>query len=184
MVDLKLLFDSHPNCLSSRATLRSYLLDMFPNDKKSANILASIYECGISQKIQLMKYLTEHDVQIFVNQLDREYGLAPKYAVEYIYIWADALGVKCATTTGETVTEHNLFVSSVSQSNLVTYFQVNGFEVIDKRKAGGCLWIVGEKTKLAPFVERAKELFSITDGRYAKGRATGGRQGWYTSSNK
>ena len=184
MVDLKLLLDSHPNCLTSRATLRSYILDMFPSEKKSANILASIYECGISQKIQGMKYLAEHDVQTFVNQLDREYGIAPKYAAEYIYVWADAFGVKRASATGEKSAKHNLLVNADSQSNLVAYFEANGFEVIDKRKAGGCLWIVGEKTKLSPCVERAKELFSITDGGYAKGRATGGRHGWYTSSKK
>lgn len=184
MIDLKKILKTYPNCLSSRATFRSHLLDMFPNEKKSANILASIYECGISQKIQHMKVLTEYDIQMFVNQLDREYGIAPKYAAEYIYVWADALGIERASTTGEMSIKHNLFVSGDGHSNLVAYFEANGFEVIDKRKAGGCLWVVGEKTKLAPCVEQAKELFSIIDGGYAKGRATGGRHGWFTSSKK
>lgn len=184
MVDLKLLLNSHPNCLASRATLRSHLLDMFPSEKMSANILASIYECGISQKIQCMKILSEHDVQTFANQLEREYGIAPKYAVEYIYVWADALGVRYATATGEPAIKSNLLVYDNDASNLVAYFEDNGFEVVDKRKAGGCLWIIGEKTKLDPYVKKAKELFSITDGGYAKGRATRGRHGWYTSSKK
>lgn len=183
MVDLKLLLDSHPNCLSSRAVLRSHLLDMFPTEKRSANILSSIFECGISQKIQYMKILTEQDVQVFVNQLDREYGIAPKYAAEYIYIWADAYGVKRAIT-GENTTKRGLFARSNGSNSLATYFIDNGFEVVDKRKAGGCLWVVGERAKLEPYVERAKELFSVTDGGYAKGRATGGRHGWYTASKK
>lgn len=183
MIDLKLLLDSHPNCLTSRATLRSYLLDMFPNEKKSANILASIYECGISQKMQRMKSLEEHDVQSFVNQLDHEYGIAPKYATEYIYIWSDALGLERAPIVDAPSKKNNMFASDDS-SNLAAYFEANGFEVVDKRKAGGCLWVVGEKTELDPCVEKAKELFSITDGGYAKGRATGGRHGWYTSSQE
>lgn len=183
MIDLKLLLNSHPNCLTSRATLRSYLLDMFPNEKKSANILASIYECGISQKMQRMKCLEEHDVQSFVNQLDHEYGIAPKYATEYIYVWAEALGLELATITTTTSEKNNMFANDDS-INLAAYFEANGFEVVDKRKAGGCLWVVGEKARLDTCVEKAKEIFSITDGGYAKGRATGGRHGWYTSSKK
>ncbi len=184
MIDLKTILNQHPNCLISRATLRSYLLDMFPSNKKSANILASIHECGISQKIQYMKILTEHDVQTFVNQLDREYGIAPKYATEYIYVWADAYDVKRTNMPDYVPVNHSQFINGDGLSSLVEYFEANGFEVIDKRKVGGCLWVVGEKTKLNPFVERAKELFSITDGGYAKGRATGGRHGWYTTSKK
>lgn len=184
MVNLKLLLDSHPNCLASRAALRSHLLDMFPGEKRSANILASIYECGISQKMQCMKVLTEHDVQMFVNQLEREYGISPKYAVEYIYAWSDALGVKYTSTLNEFSTSRRTSVTGGAPSDLVTYFENHGFEVVDKRKAGGCLWIIGEKARLDPYVAQAKELFSITDGGYAKGRATGGRHGWYTSSKK
>ena len=179
MIDLKLLLDTYPNCLNSRTALRSHLLDMFPNDKRSANILASIYECGISQKLQHMKTLTVHDVQSFVNQLDREYGISPKYATEYIYLWADAYGIKRSTSSDNVSISYN-----DDTNNLVSYFMSHGFEVIDKRKAGGCLWVVGEKTKLGPYVDKAKELFAITDGGYAKGRSTGGRHGWYTSSKE
>ena len=184
MVDLKLLLDRHPNCLTNRATLRSHLLDMFPSEKKAANILSSIYECGISQKIQCLKVLTEHDLQTFVNQLDREYGIAPKYATEYVYLWAEALNVKLATTTGAASTNRKTFVNGDDASSLEAYFEANGLDVVDKRKSGGCLWVIGEKSQLDPFIEKAKELFSITDGGYAKGRATGGRYGWYTSSKK
>ena len=184
MVNLKLLLDSHPNCLTSRSALRSHLLDMFPGEKRSANVLASIYECGISQKMQCMKILTENDVQMFVNQLEREYGISPKYAAEYTYAWADALGVKCTSTLTESPASRRLSVTADGSSDLVTYFENHGFEAVDKRKAGGCLWIIGEKAKLDPYVAKAKEMFSITDGGYAKGRATGGRYGWYTSSKK
>ena len=181
MVDLKLLLNSYPGCLSNRSTLRAHLLDMFPNEKKAANILASIYECGIYQKMQCMKDLTDHDVQAFINQLDREYGIAPKYAAEYICVWADALDIKYASKPSET-SINRILVNSTG--NLVAYFETRGFDVVDKRNAGGCLWVIGEKAKLDPHVAMAKELFSITDGGYAKGRATGGRHGWYTSSRK
>ena len=46
------------------------------------------------------------------------------------------------------------------------------------------MWVVGEKAELESYVTKAKELFSLTDGGYAKGRATGGRHGWYTASKK
>lgn len=179
MIDFKLLIETYPDCLSNRTIFRSYLLDMFPNEKKSINILTSIYECGISQKMQKMKCLTEHDVLIFVNQLERDYGIAPKYATEYIYMWAEVYGLKDFKLNDNVNAIHTNNLTS-----LAAFFEANGFEVVDKRKSGGCLWVVGEQSKLEPYVEKVRELFSVSGGGYAKGRATRGRPGWFTSSKK
>lgn len=71
----------------------------------------------------------------------------------------------------------------VSGRTLYDFFNNNGFEVIDKRSSGGCLWVVGTKTEIEPYLKEAKNLFNIGDNGFSYGRSTSGRMGWYTNSN-
>lgn len=66
-------------------------------------------------------------------------------------------------------TSKNLSVGITT--SLSDFFKSNGFEIVDLRQNGGCLWVVGEKRKLEPFVAEAYRIFKATGG-YAKGRAT------------
>ena len=185
MINLKSIIDSYPNCLTNRATLRSYLLDIYPGEKKVANILASIYECGIAQKIQNMKFLSEQDIYKFANQLEAEYGISPKYSIDFLLIWANAYDVTYSSYNPKPVVEASKKATKKqSADNLTTFFESKGFEVIDKRNLGGCLWVVGEKTKLDPYIKKAKSIFSLTDGRYARDKTKDGRYRWYTRSEK
>lgn len=52
MIDLKNILKLHPNCLSSRASFRSVLLDKYPNEKRVINILTILVECGIANRIK------------------------------------------------------------------------------------------------------------------------------------
>lgn len=72
-----------------------------------------------------------------------------------------------------------------NEDGLKTFFEKKGFEVIDKRSNAGCLWVVGEKDKLAPHLKEAKELYGAF-GNYAPngGRATKNRPAWFTSCKK
>lgn len=65
------------------------------------------------------------------------------------------------------------------------FFEEKGLEVIDKREAKGCLWVVGEKEKLMPYVKEAGKIFGAYGNYSAKGgRATKNRAGWFTSCKK
>ena len=69
--------------------------------------------------------------------------------------------------------------------SLKAYFEEKGLEVIDKRSAGGCLWVVGEKDKLMPYVKEAGKMFGAYGTYSAKGgRATKNRAGWFTMCKK
>lgn len=70
----------------------------------------------------------------------------------------------------------------VSGRTLYDFFSNNGFEVVDKRSSGGCLWVVGTKAKIEPYLIEAKKLFKIGDNGFSSGRATSNRTGWYTNS--
>lgn len=68
---------------------------------------------------------------------------------------------------------------------LKVFFKEKGLEVIDKRAAGGCLWVVGEKDKLMPHIKEAGKLFGAYGNYSAKGgRATKNRAGWFTMCKK
>lgn len=68
-------------------------------------------------------------------------------------------------------------------TSLSVFFKNRGFEIVDLRQNGGCLWVVGEKCKLEPVVAEAYRIFKVT-GEYAKGRATNHKPAWWTKSQK
>lgn len=74
---------------------------------------------------------------------------------------------------------------SVDGRSLKDFFTEKGLEVIDKRSAGGCLWVIGEKDKLMPHVKEAGKVFGAYGNYSSKGgRATKNRAGWFTMCKK
>lgn len=103
MIDLKTVLREHPGCLSSRASFRSILMDIYPNEKRMVNILTSILECGAVQKIKSRSILNDNEFQAILGQLENEYGTAAIYASDGIKIWADAFGVSVQATSVQTM---------------------------------------------------------------------------------
>lgn len=66
-------------------------------------------------------------------------------------------------------------------ATLVEFFTRAGFEVIDYRSSGGCLWVVGERNVLMPYIETVSKVLGATGG-YGAGKATGYKNGWWTKS--
>jgi hypothetical protein len=93
MIDLKLILKQHPNCLNSRATFKSVLMDTYPDEKRAVNILTIMFECGIVQKIKSKSILEDNNYQALLLQLENDYGIAPQYSSENILIWAKAFDV-------------------------------------------------------------------------------------------
>lgn len=93
MIDLKTVLHKHPNCLASRSAFKSVLLDKYPDEKRMVNILTSIYECGMADKIREKSSITQDDLHMYVTQLELDYGTPVKYAEPAIMLWAMALGV-------------------------------------------------------------------------------------------
>lgn len=74
---------------------------------------------------------------------------------------------------------------NVDGKTLKGFFEEKGLEAIDKRAAGGCLWIVGEKEALVPHVKEAGKVFGAYGQFSTKGgRATKYRAGWFTMCKK
>lgn len=73
--------------------------------------------------------------------------------------------------------------SAGNTTSLKSYFQDKGFKVVDCRTSGGCLWVIGEKKQLEPYVLEAARLFRA-NGAYGSGKATSYKSGWWTKSEK
>ena len=68
-------------------------------------------------------------------------------------------------------------------TTLTEYFKQSGLEVIDKRKKGGALWVIGDKESIGHIVDRAISLYKVK-GYYSKGgRTTKYRPAWWTTSD-
>lgn len=74
-----------------------------------------------------------------------------------------------------------MILNSFNNSNLKQYFEQNGFEVIDLRHKGGCLWVIGDPSSMKPYLDFAKEKYNA-EGRFAEGKATRYRTGWFTKN--
>lgn len=63
------------------------------------------------------------------------------------------------------------------------FFMEKGLEVIDKRKDGGRLWVIGNKENICGFVNEAIQTFGI-NGKYASSNESFNKPGWCTKTNK
>lgn len=89
------------------------------------------------------------------------------------------------TTTRNTATRNTTSSRLKDGRTLKEFFENNGFEVIDKRYNNGCLWVVGDRKKLDPYIEMARMKFgSSCTGDFASGRATNYRMAWWTKCSK
>lgn len=67
--------------------------------------------------------------------------------------------------------------------SLKEYFENKGFFTIDCRGWNGCLWVLGEKKKLEPYVTEAMKLYGAT-GAYGSVKQSNYKPAWWTKSNK
>lgn len=97
MVDLKSILQKHPNCLNSRASFKSILMDTYPSEKRLVNILTILFECGVANKIKAKASIDPNEMQGLIAQIENEYGIAGLYSQDAILLWADAFGVSATS---------------------------------------------------------------------------------------
>lgn len=97
MIDLKAILNQHPYCLNSRASFKSVLMDKYPTEKRMVNILTTLYECGVANKIKAKTSIDSNEMQGFITQIESEHGIVGQYSQDAILIWADAFGVSATS---------------------------------------------------------------------------------------
>lgn len=129
MIDLKSVLASHPDCLSSKASLKSVLMDIYPSEKTMVNILTILFECGVADKIKATKNIDSNEMQRLIAQIENEYCISGQYSQDAILVWAAAFDV--AVSSGKTNTAA---VAPSEVSNPVVYVQssADDYEVVQK----------------------------------------------------
>jgi len=74
-------------------------------------------------------------------------------------------------------------VKSHASSEVRTFFESKGLEVIDRRDEGGRLWVIGEKSGIRNVINEAISKFKIS-GKYASGKESLNKPGWCTKTDK
>lgn len=134
MIDLKSILKQHPNCLSSRASFKSILMDKYPAEKRMVNILTILFECGVAHRIKEKKNIDSNEMLGLVAQVENEYGISGQYSQEAILIWAAAFGVTAsAIKTQAPIAAPKEQAKPVEQKPVV-YVQgdVDDYEVVQK----------------------------------------------------
>lgn len=99
MIDLKKVLQNNPNCLATRASFRSVLSDVYPNEKRLINILTIMYESGIVNAIKKHTSIGSAEFNRLLTQLENEYGISPQYSAEAVHIWSQAFSIPTSNTT-------------------------------------------------------------------------------------
>ena len=88
-----------------------------------------------------------------------------------------------STTSAEIKQSSKSPIANAKKLSLKEYFESKGFTTIDCRGWNGCLWVLGEKKKLEPYVSEAMRLYGAT-GAYGSGKQSNYKPAWWTKSNK
>ena len=122
MIDLKEVITKYPECLDSAMKLKSFLADLYPEEKARCSILATIFDVGIAEQIKSGK-VDNLSVDSYCNSLEDTYGYSPRLIRECISIWAEAFDAnvevktvrprKTATPLSEFKIEDNVLVKYI-----------------------------------------------------------------------
>ncbi len=172
MIDLKSILRQYPNCLNSRASFKSVLMDKYPAEKRTVNILTILFECGIANRIKAMKSIDANEMHRLIAQIENEYGISGQYAQDAIMIWAAAFGVTVSAVKVNPTEAATQQPSKPIVTKPVVYVQgdVDDYEVV--QKADGYYM-----TRFNGFEEEEMTIPSMIDGERIKGIAEGAFQG-------
>lgn len=133
-----------------------------------------------SVKIDLATYPNQkHIIGKKVGEIFKLVGVSLTYKI--VKIVSNEPGKREKYT--DSVSRFHPSSKSVPKLSLKEYFESNGFFTIDCRGWDGCLWILGDAKKLAPYVDEAREIYGATGG-YGSGKQTGYSPAWWTKCKK
>lgn len=91
MINLKEVITKYPECLESASKLRSYLVDLYPQEKRNINIITTIFECGIAEEIKNAQgEIDDITIHSYCNRLENDYAYSVAFSRECVLLWSDA----------------------------------------------------------------------------------------------
>ena len=94
MINLKEVITKYPECLESASKLHSYLVDLYPNEKRNITIITTIFDCGIASEIKNTNgIIEEFKIASYCNRLENDYAYSPKFTKECLNLWIEAYSI-------------------------------------------------------------------------------------------
>ena len=94
MINLKEVITKYPECLESASKLHSYLVDLYPNEKRNITIITTIFDCGIASEIKNTNgIIEEFKIASYCNRLENDYAYSPKFTKECLNLWIETYSI-------------------------------------------------------------------------------------------
>ena len=154
MIDLKEIITKYPECLESAAKLKSFLADLYPEEKARCSILATIFDVGIAEQIKNGK-VDKLSVDSYCNSLEDSYGYSPRLIRECVEIWS--IAYKPAL---EILNNNGLHQSSIEE--LTKDFKVKDGVLIEYLGADECVVIPKGITKIGKNAFWGSDITAVT----------------------
>ena len=97
MINLKEVITKYPECLESAGKLRSYLCDLYPDEKLYAGILSDMLADGMVDEIRKHKEIDTLTFNSLCDKIENNRGLAHKHVEGCLNLWANAFDIKIKT---------------------------------------------------------------------------------------
>lgn len=86
-IDLNKVIGYSKDCLRSRALMRAVILDLYPEATREMNVLLTVYESGVPDKIRRDGKITDGQYEQYVRSIIDEYSLQEAPAIEALNAW-------------------------------------------------------------------------------------------------
>ena len=83
MINLKDVITKYPECLESASKLRSYLFDLYPEEKARIRVIVDSFDCGIAEEIKNAHgEIDDITINSYCHRLENNYAYSNKFSRE------------------------------------------------------------------------------------------------------
>ena len=88
MINLKEIITKYPECLGSASKLRSYLVDLYPEEKARIRIIIDSFDCGVYEKIKDADVVDKLLISGLCEKLEKEFGYSATLSLWCVDEWS------------------------------------------------------------------------------------------------
>ena len=123
MINPKEVITKYPECLESASKLRSYLVDLYPDEKARIRVIVDSFDCGIYEQMKGADLADKLFISGLCKKLESEYGYSNSLSIWCIEQWAEVLNKDLVISTPIVDTEKEC-VDSTETSDIYKNIKV------------------------------------------------------------
>lgn len=89
-INLKYILEKYPQHVNDANKFNALLQDLYAEDVRARNLILVAQRVGVANHIKKSTEVSKADLLNYLRTLENNYGIAPKYAYEAVYMWAEA----------------------------------------------------------------------------------------------